>query len=113
VYVEVGKAEEAAPVRTHLLYYQYFTTMAKEEKFEKKGEVVSALRDDWFKVKISNLEEPVMGYIAGKIRQNDIKIVPGDTVVIEFSNKDVTKGRITQRLGEDVSYEDEEEEDEG
>jgi translation initiation factor IF-1 len=39
----------------------------------------------------------VNGYISGKMRQHDIKILLGDVVEIEFSPYDLTKGRIVRR----------------
>jgi translation initiation factor IF-1 len=38
-----------------------------------------------------------MGVISGKMRMNNIKILLGDSVDIEFSAYDLTKGRITRR----------------
>ena len=40
----------------------------------------------------------VIGYISGRMRQNDIKILLGDSVSIEFSPYDLSKGRIVKRL---------------
>jgi len=39
----------------------------------------------------------IVGHISGKMRQHAIKILLGDTVEIEFSPYDLTKGRITRR----------------
>ena len=40
----------------------------------------------------------VLAHIAGKIRRNYIKILPGDRVKVELTPYDLTKGRITYRL---------------
>lgn len=61
------------------------------------GEVVEILPNAMFRVKLEKLEKPVIGIISGKMRQNNIKILLGDTVEIEFSPYDVSRGRITRR----------------
>ena len=70
--------------------------MAKEEGIRVDGVVTEVLPNAMFRVKMpgSNI---VMGYISGKMRQHDIKILLGDTVEIEFSPYDLTKGRIVRR----------------
>jgi translation initiation factor IF-1 len=71
--------------------------LAKEDKFAMDGEVVEILPNAMFRIKLENLEKPVIGIISGKMRQNNIKILLGDTVEIEFSPYDLSKGRITRR----------------
>ena len=39
----------------------------------------------------------ITGYVSGKMRQHDIKILLGDTVEVEFSPYDLSKGRIIRR----------------
>jgi translation initiation factor IF-1 len=39
----------------------------------------------------------VKAHIAGKIRKNFIRILPGDIVTVEISPYDLGKGRITYR----------------
>lgn len=79
----------------------------KEEFVELEGVVIEALRGK-FRVQISSEETTVeaaqvnthiiMAHIAGKLRKNYIKIVPGDRVKVEVSGYDLTRGRITYRL---------------
>lgn len=71
--------------------------MAKEEGFRLEGQVVDILPNAMFRVKLDNTENVVMGIISGKMRQNNIKILLGDRVEIEFSPYDVTRGRIVRR----------------
>lgn len=71
--------------------------MAKEEGFKMEGEVVDILPNASFRVRIDDTENIVLGIISGKMRQNNIKILLGDRVEIEFSPYDVTRGRITRR----------------
>jgi len=71
--------------------------MTKEEKLQLQGEVVEALPNAMFRVRITPQKE-VLGYISGKMRTHYIKIVPGDQVTIEFSPYNLNRGRITRRL---------------
>ena len=48
------------------------------------------------KVKLENGHE-VLAHISGKLRQNYIKILPGDRVTLELSPYDLSRGRITWR----------------
>jgi translation initiation factor IF-1 len=70
--------------------------MAKEDKISIDGTVIDVLPNATFKIKLIT-NNIVMGYISGKMRQNDIKILLGDIVEIEFSPYDLTKGRIIRR----------------
>jgi len=71
--------------------------MAKEEGFKMAGTVIEALPNAMFRIKLDVSETPVTGVISGKMRQNNIKILLGDRVEIEFSPYDLTRGRITRR----------------
>ena len=70
--------------------------MGKEDVLEMEGEVLENLPNATFKVKLENGHE-VLGYISGKMRMNYIRILPGDTVTVEISPYDLSKGRITFR----------------
>lgn len=70
--------------------------MAKEESLQVQGKVVQALANTQFRVKLDNGVE-VLAHIAGKIRKNFIRILPGDTVTVALSPYDLSKGRITYR----------------
>ena len=71
--------------------------MAKDDLIEfEDGVVVEALPNATFKVKLPN-GFIVTAHISGKLRMNYIKIRPGDTVTVEVSTYDLTKGRITWR----------------
>jgi translation initiation factor IF-1 len=72
--------------------------MAKEESIEMTGEVVDILPNTMFRIKLENFEKPVIGYLNGRMKQHNIKVLLGDRVLIEFSPYDLTKGRITRRL---------------
>jgi translation initiation factor IF-1 len=70
--------------------------MAKEEGLRIDGTVTDVLPNAMFRVKLSTGSN-VIGYISGRMRQHDIKILLGDSVEIEFSPYDLTKGRIVRR----------------
>ena len=71
--------------------------MAKnEEAFEVDGTVMQALANTRFRVQLETGDE-VLAHVAGKMRKNFIRIVPGDRVKVELSPYDLTKGRITFR----------------
>ena len=53
--------------------------MPKEEKVELEGEVVEALPNAMFRVKLDN-DHVVLGHVAGKMRRFRIRILPGDRV---------------------------------
>lgn len=71
--------------------------MSKEEAILMEGQVLDALPNTKFKVRLTN-EHVVLAHISGKMRQRYIRIVPGDTVQVELSPYDLEKGRITYRL---------------
>ena len=68
----------------------------KEEALEVEGVVTQALANTRFRVKIEGGHE-VIAHVAGRMRKNFIRIVPGDKVRVELSPYDLTKGRITFR----------------
>ena len=70
--------------------------MSKEDVIEVEGIVSDALPNAMFKVKLENGHK-ILAHISGKLRQNYIKILPGDKVTLELSPYDLTRGRITWR----------------
>ena len=70
--------------------------MAKDDVIEFEGEVVEALPNATFKVRLPN-GHVVTAHISGTLRMNYIRILPGDRVTIEVSVYDLDKGRITWR----------------
>ena len=70
--------------------------MSKEDVIEIEGVVVEKLPNAMFKVELEN-GHIVEAHVSGKIRMNNIRILPGDTVMIELSPYDLTRGRITYR----------------
>jgi translation initiation factor IF-1 len=68
----------------------------KEEALEVEGIVTQALANTRFRVQIEG-GHLVTAHVAGRMRKNFIRIVPGDKVKVELSPYDLTKGRITFR----------------
>ncbi len=71
--------------------------MPKEEKVEFEGEVVEALPNAMFRVKLDNMDRVVLGHVAGKMRRFRIRILPGDRVRVELSPYDLDRARIVYR----------------
>ncbi|KAA6435061.1 translation initiation factor IF-1 [Agrococcus sediminis] len=71
--------------------------MAKKDGvIEIEGSVNEALPNAMFRVELSN-GHIVLAHISGKMRQNYIRILQGDRVIVELSPYDLTRGRIVYR----------------
>ncbi|KKQ77174.1 MAG: Translation initiation factor IF-1 [Parcubacteria group bacterium GW2011_GWC1_38_6] len=68
----------------------------QSENIRKSGQIVEALPGIHFKVKLDDGGE-ILAHLAGKLRINRIKIIPGDRVTIEMSPYDEKRGRIVYR----------------
>ena len=58
--------------------------MAKSDMIEVEGKVIDVLPGGKFKIELEN-KHTVEARVSGKIRMNNIRILPGDTVVLELS----------------------------
>lgn len=67
--------------------------MSKNDVIETQGKVIDLIPGGKFKVELDGGHE-VVAHVSGKMRVNNIRILPGDTVVIELSPYDLTHGRI-------------------
>lgn len=67
--------------------------MSKSDVIETEGKVIDIIPGGKFKVELDGGHE-VIAHVSGKMRVNNIRILPGDTVVIELSPYDLTHGRI-------------------
>ena len=67
-----------------------------EEKIEVEGTVIEALPNAMFKVRLENDHE-VLAYLSGRMKKYYIKVLLGDTVQVELTPYDLTRGRITYR----------------
>ena len=70
--------------------------MAKPASLRVTAKVVEALPNAVFRVKLDNGHE-LMAHVSGKMRMHYIRILPGDTVTVEVSPYDLSKGRIVYR----------------
>ena len=71
-------------------------SVSKKAAIEVEGKVLDVLPGGQFRVELPN-KHTVVAHVSGKIRMNYIRILPGDTVVLELSEYDLTRGRITFR----------------
>ncbi|CCY44980.1 translation initiation factor IF-1 [Clostridium sp. CAG:1193] len=71
--------------------------MANKDAIEIEGKVMDVLPGGQFRVELKN-GHTVVAHVSGKIRMNYIRILPGDTVKVELSPYDLTRGRITYRI---------------
>ena len=74
-----------------------FAIAVKEEKIEMEGEIIEALRNRMFRLKLDNGHE-MIGYTAGRMKRYRIRMLPGDRVRVELSPYDLDRGRIVYRL---------------
>ena len=70
--------------------------MPREKPLEVEGVVTEALANTRFRVQLDT-GHSVIAHVAGRMRKNFIRIVPGDKVRVELSPYDLEKGRITYR----------------
>jgi translation initiation factor IF-1 len=71
--------------------------VSKEEAVKMEGVVVENLPNAMFRVKLPELDNMVIATLSGRMRQNNIRVLVGDRVEIEFSVYDLNRGRITRR----------------
>jgi translation initiation factor IF-1 len=73
--------------------------VAQTESIQFEAKVIKALPNAQFLVQTESggVKHEVLAHIAGKMRKHFIRIVPGDTVTVEVSPYDLTRGRIVYR----------------
>lgn len=69
----------------------------KQDAIEVRGKVLEAQKNAMFRVLLEGMSDSILCHVSGKIRKNQIKILPGDFVMVEMSPYDMTKGRIVYR----------------
>ena len=70
--------------------------MAKEEAIQMNGVVKETLPNTIFRVELEN-GHMITAHISGKMRKHYIRILTGDSVTVEMTPYDLTKGRIIFR----------------
>jgi translation initiation factor IF-1 len=68
----------------------------KGDLLEVSGQITDVLPNQMFSVQLENGHK-ITAYTAGKMRQFRIRLVAGDSVLVEISPYDLSKGRITYR----------------
>jgi len=71
--------------------------LSKQDFLEFKGKVTELLPNAMFRVTLENNHE-VLAHTAGKLRKNRIRVLTGDSVLVEVTPYDLTKGRIIFRF---------------
>lgn len=69
----------------------------QKNTIELEGKVVETLPNAVFRVQIES-GQIILAHIAGKLRVNKIRILPGDKVIVEVTPYDLTRGRVIRRL---------------
>ena len=80
-------------------FFRYRSETLKQEKqnqIEMQGVVTQCLSNGMFRVKLENGFQ-ILAHLSGKIRKNYIRILLGDTITVELSPYDLTRGRIVYR----------------
>lgn len=70
--------------------------MPKKDAIRLEAKVAEALPNAMFRVELENGHK-ILAHVSGKMRMNFIRILPGDTVVVEMSPYDLNRGRIILR----------------
>ena len=70
--------------------------MARAAALRVTAKVVEALPNAVFRVQLENGHQ-LIAHVSGKMRMHYIRILPGDTVTVEVSRYDLSKGRIVYR----------------
>ena len=74
----------------------YWKDMVKKDAIKLEAKVIDALPNAMFKVELENGHQ-ILAHVSGKMRMHFIRILPGDTVTVEMSPYDLTRGRIVLR----------------
>lgn len=70
--------------------------MSKKDAIKVEGKVLETLPNAMFRVELEN-GHVIIAHVSGKMRMHFIRILPGDSVTVEMSPYDLTKGRIVLR----------------
>ena len=70
--------------------------MAKEDLIRMNGTVDEVLPSAMFRIRLEN-DHIITATLGGKLRQHNIRILLGDSVEVEMSPYDLTRGRVVYR----------------
>jgi translation initiation factor IF-1 len=71
--------------------------LSKEDVIKMEGVIAEVLPNTMYRVQMEGFERLVLANLSGRMRQNNIKVLMGDVVELEFSPYDLARGRITRR----------------
>ena len=95
----VSRGRYGQRVRVNLFLASHQTridVMAKDKGVEVEGRVTETLPNAMFRVELENGHQ-VLAHVSGRMRQNFIKILTGDRVLLELNVNDLSRGRILYR----------------
>lgn len=69
-----------------------------KEVIEVRGLILESLPNAMFQVELEHNHHRILAHPSGKMRKNNIRILPGDRVLLEISPYDITRGRIIYRF---------------
>lgn len=74
--------------------------MAAKDKnvIEVKGRILETLPNATFLVELDQNHHRIYAHPSGKMRKNNIRILPGDRILLEISPYDINRGRIIYRF---------------
>ena len=70
--------------------------MAKDDLIKMSGKIEDVLPNAMFRVELENRHK-ILATVSGRLRQNNIRILLGDSVEVEMSPYDLNRGRIVYR----------------
>jgi translation initiation factor IF-1 len=73
-------------------------TAKDKDVIEVKGKVIESLPNASFLVELEQNHHRVFAHPSGRMRRNNIRILPGDKILMEISPYDITRGRIVYRF---------------
>jgi translation initiation factor IF-1 len=73
--------------------------MSREEAIEVEGRVVEVLPNTKYRVELANGHR-ILAHVSGRVRLNFVRISAGDTVTVQMSPYDLSKGCIAFKENE-------------
>jgi len=96
LFYSTGRVNPPGKENNQIYEGGYNLSKNKENIIELEAKVIDVLPNTMFKVELENGHQ-ILAHVSGKIRMNNIRILPGDKVLVELSTYDLTRGRITYR----------------
>ena len=73
-------------------------TAKDKEVIEVRGIIIESLPNAMFLVELEHNHHRILAHPSGKMRKNNIRILPGDKILLEISPYDINRGRIIYRF---------------